>query len=146
MASVLQKLLGSELPSYTFVDFCAGAGGPTPSIERSVNKALLQQSSEPGSISNGVSEGTWMSKKPKKQAQKKISNGDDFILPDHYPNPPARSKAAKRSAHLHNDSQTIAAATQCLLMSKTAPWLLANTFCSAQGLSSHTASTRQREQ
>jgi hypothetical protein len=36
-AAILVKYLGPSLPSCTFVDFCAGAGGPTPAIERTIN-------------------------------------------------------------------------------------------------------------
>ncbi|SPN99029.1 uncharacterized protein DNG_02068 [Cephalotrichum gorgonifer] len=40
-ARVLQsELPGEDLSSYTFVDFCAGGGGPTPEIERVVNDSL----------------------------------------------------------------------------------------------------------
>lgn len=37
VAQTLQKVLGASLRSYTFVDFCAGGGGPTPLIERETN-------------------------------------------------------------------------------------------------------------
>lgn len=36
-ASVLRANLPADVSSYTFLDFCAGAGGPTPEIERIVN-------------------------------------------------------------------------------------------------------------
>jgi len=39
-AQLLIRELGSTLSQYTFIDFCAGAGGPTPSIEREVNGHL----------------------------------------------------------------------------------------------------------
>ena len=113
--STLQKLLGSSLPSYTFVDFCAGAGGPTPSIERCINEKFLRKSSMPTSMSNGVSEGAWMSKKPKKQPNgnnngNNAPNGVDFVLTDLFPNTPAWSKAAKRSEHIHYVAQSVDAA------------------------------------
>ncbi|KAI9801022.1 MAG: hypothetical protein M1825_003556 [Sarcosagium campestre] len=40
VASVLSRLLSSSVPNYTFIDFCAGAGGPTPTIERQLNAQL----------------------------------------------------------------------------------------------------------
>ena len=39
-ASVLRAQLPAPPASYTFIDFCAGAGGPTPAIERLVNDSL----------------------------------------------------------------------------------------------------------
>lgn len=39
-ASVLRAHLPADLSTYTFIDFCAGAGGPTPAIERTVNDSL----------------------------------------------------------------------------------------------------------
>lgn len=38
--SLLIRELGDSLPSYTFIDFCAGGGGPTPSIGQVVNEHL----------------------------------------------------------------------------------------------------------
>ncbi|KAI4144298.1 MAG: hypothetical protein L6R39_004244 [Caloplaca ligustica] len=42
----LQSLLGSSIKDYTFIDFCSGAGGPTPEFERQINKALELESIE----------------------------------------------------------------------------------------------------
>ncbi|KAL8631303.1 hypothetical protein Q9189_002986 [Teloschistes chrysophthalmus] len=36
----LQSILGPSIKDYTFIDFCSGAGGPTPEFEREVNQAL----------------------------------------------------------------------------------------------------------
>ena len=113
--STLRKVLGSSLPSYTFVDFCAGAGGPTPSIERHINKSLLHDRSKSNTIGNGVSEGAWMSKKPKKQHKNNSNNDDaplgvDFVLTDLFPNTPAWSAAAKHSEHIHYVARSIDAA------------------------------------
>ncbi|KAI9820034.1 MAG: hypothetical protein M1827_006605 [Pycnora praestabilis] len=40
VTSTLLKTLGDSVSGYTFIDFCAGAGGPTPVIERLLNKEL----------------------------------------------------------------------------------------------------------
>lgn len=40
VAGVLREQLGRAVRDYTFVDFCAGAGGPTPYIEHHLNKQL----------------------------------------------------------------------------------------------------------
>lgn len=47
VARILIRELGSSLSHYTFVDFCAGAGGPTPSIEREINHHLRSKNEEP---------------------------------------------------------------------------------------------------
>ncbi|KAK6359208.1 hypothetical protein TWF696_000372 [Orbilia brochopaga] len=47
LAGVLRKELGPSLPSYTFIDFCAGAGGPTPIVERHLNGQLKQEGLQP---------------------------------------------------------------------------------------------------
>ncbi|KAL8766995.1 MAG: hypothetical protein Q9194_006113, partial [Teloschistes cf. exilis] len=36
----LQSILGPSIKDYTFIDFCSGAGGPTPEFEREINQAL----------------------------------------------------------------------------------------------------------
>jgi hypothetical protein len=41
VAGLLANLLGSSLHDYVYIDFCAGGGGPTPSIERQLNKTIL---------------------------------------------------------------------------------------------------------
>ncbi|MCJ1389405.1 hypothetical protein MMC18_002262 [Xylographa bjoerkii] len=40
VAATLQRVLGKRISDYTFVDFCAGAGGPTPYIEKDLNARL----------------------------------------------------------------------------------------------------------
>ncbi|CAH0028256.1 unnamed protein product [Clonostachys rhizophaga] len=42
VAQVLLEELGSDISEYSFVDFCAGAGGPTPFIENYINAHLRQ--------------------------------------------------------------------------------------------------------
>ncbi|KAL6875214.1 hypothetical protein J3F83DRAFT_552689 [Trichoderma novae-zelandiae] len=46
-ASTLIHELGRSLSSYTFIDFCAGAGGPTPAIQRAINSQLSAQGKPP---------------------------------------------------------------------------------------------------
>ncbi|KAF6791744.1 hypothetical protein CSOJ01_14259 [Colletotrichum sojae] len=81
-AQVLQRVLGPRLPSYTFIDFCAGSGGPTPAIERTVNRHLTAQ------------------KQP----------NVDFVLTDLYPNPESWARAAAKSDHIGYERQSIDAA------------------------------------
>lgn len=40
VAAVLRRVLGSSVSKHTYIDFCAGAGGPTPFIERALNSQL----------------------------------------------------------------------------------------------------------
>ncbi|RKU44808.1 hypothetical protein DL546_000672 [Coniochaeta pulveracea] len=47
-ARVLASQLGPRLRSYVFIDFCAGGGGPTPSIERHLNGTVLNLPSTSG--------------------------------------------------------------------------------------------------
>ncbi|KAL8954710.1 MAG: hypothetical protein Q9193_007125, partial [Seirophora villosa] len=44
VARILQSVLGRSIDEYVFVDFCSGAGGPTPKLEREVNRALALDS------------------------------------------------------------------------------------------------------
>ncbi|KAI5464769.1 hypothetical protein BGZ63DRAFT_421768 [Mariannaea sp. PMI_226] len=46
-AKILIEDFGDTLPDYTIVDFCAGGGGPTPSIERTVNAHLRSRNLDP---------------------------------------------------------------------------------------------------
>jgi hypothetical protein len=42
VSHLLRTHLSRSLHTYTFIDFCAGGGGPTPSIERHLNQTLRQ--------------------------------------------------------------------------------------------------------
>lgn len=46
-ASTLINELGTSISSYTFVEFCAGAGGPTPFVEPLVNQHLTDKNLPP---------------------------------------------------------------------------------------------------
>ncbi|KAF9875961.1 hypothetical protein CkaCkLH20_06407 [Colletotrichum karsti] len=81
-AQVLQRILGPRLPSYTFIDFCAGSGGPTPAIERAVNRHLTA----------------------KKQPNV------DFVLTDLWPNTESWARAAAKSEHIGYEPKSVDAA------------------------------------
>ncbi|KAK2030443.1 hypothetical protein LX32DRAFT_638154 [Colletotrichum zoysiae] len=81
-AQILQRMLGPRLSSYTFIDFCAGSGGPTPAIERHVNRHLTAQ------------------KQP----------AVDFILTDLHPNTDAWARAAAESDHIGYEPNSVDAA------------------------------------
>jgi len=88
-ASLVAKLLYNKLsPSvreYTYVDFCAGAGGPTPQIERHLNEQLA-------------------SRVHKVDSKQKQMNGDTepvkFVLTDLYPHIEEWTEVASKSNNL----------------------------------------------
>ena len=47
VSSILYNTLDNSVTEYTYVDFCAGAGGPTPCIERELNQKLAKTKSSP---------------------------------------------------------------------------------------------------
>ena len=78
-ADLLIRELGDDLPSYTYVDFCAGGGGPTPAIERVINTNLNCHGLDPV----------------------------DFVLTDLHPNVEAWEKIAKRNDHVTYEAQSV---------------------------------------
>ncbi|KAK3316447.1 hypothetical protein B0H66DRAFT_295354 [Apodospora peruviana] len=46
VARVLSSSLGQTIRDYVFIDFCAGGGGPTPSIETHLNRTLTSSLSD----------------------------------------------------------------------------------------------------
>jgi len=57
VANILSYNLKDTIRDYVFIDFCAGAGGPTPSIERHLNRSIRSSSSPPtnGNAAGGAS-------------------------------------------------------------------------------------------
>ncbi|KXJ89857.1 hypothetical protein Micbo1qcDRAFT_196616 [Microdochium bolleyi] len=54
VADTLLRVVGPDtVQRYTFIDFCSGAGGPTPHIERQLNRKLLLRAIENGSSGKG---------------------------------------------------------------------------------------------
>jgi hypothetical protein len=119
-ATVLQRVLGASTSSYTFIDFCAGAGGPTPFIERALNASLKQQSSS--SATSASSTDAASDKTPSyatvtakaSQQQQQLQNGVhpapktvDFVLTDLHPHPESWSAIAKRSAHITYEPESV---------------------------------------
>lgn len=92
VARTLQQVLGDSLKQNTFVDFCSGAGGPTPYIEKEVNKrsveALKERAQRDWQLhTNGV--------------RKALGENVDFVMTDIHPHLSAWSAASKQSANLH---------------------------------------------
>ncbi|KFZ08005.1 hypothetical protein V501_06137 [Pseudogymnoascus sp. VKM F-4519 (FW-2642)] len=54
VSNILYSTLEESVTKYTYVDFCAGAGGPTPCIERELNQKLAKSKSS--SVNDGFDE------------------------------------------------------------------------------------------
>ncbi|KAI0594178.1 hypothetical protein F4775DRAFT_458854 [Biscogniauxia sp. FL1348] len=104
VANTLHRVLGKSVSTYTYIDFCAGAGGPTPFIEQALNLHLQSDSS---TMSNGcespssASNGQKPSYSAVAAAKPPDSNGSvDFILTDLHPHISSWKAASKKSEHL----------------------------------------------
>ncbi|KAI3320336.1 hypothetical protein HD806DRAFT_242128 [Xylariaceae sp. AK1471] len=126
VANILRRELGpSRVSKYTYIDFCAGAGGPTPYIERSLNQQLITSrrttsdasSSSSFSSENGkpsyaavASQGLALDPSSSPPASVSAQNGHrhehqgseavKFILTDLHPHVESWEKAAAQSPHL----------------------------------------------
>lgn len=86
VASTLSRALSNAVTTYTYVDFCAGAGGPTPFIEKDLNAQL---SSRTSATADGAVK---------------------FVLTDLHPHIPDWTEASNRSEHLSFVSDPVDAA------------------------------------
>lgn len=90
---------------YTFVDFCAGGGGPTPKIESEINKDASGSSSR---LSNGTTaKGNGMPASiPEEQEQQK-TEPVQFVLTDLFPHVEAWEGHASRSANVSFERDSV---------------------------------------
>ncbi len=88
VSCVLRRLLKTSTSKYTVVDFCAGAGGPTPTIEKLLNEQLASTTGEGAESNNAV----------------------DFILTDLHPHLDAWQEAVKKSDNLGFIAKSVDAA------------------------------------
>ncbi|ETS77888.1 hypothetical protein PFICI_09950 [Pestalotiopsis fici W106-1] len=114
VASILQRTLGSLVSQYTFIDFCAGAGGPTPFIEKALNASLSRASSSsvlpPPSTTDAASRVTPsyadMAGRDSNgsanagQGEGSDSRAVDFVLTDLHPHPSSWAQIAAASKHV----------------------------------------------
>ncbi|KAI1504787.1 hypothetical protein F5X99DRAFT_405788 [Biscogniauxia marginata] len=84
VANTLLRELGASVSRYTYIDFCAGAGGPTPFIEKALNRQLL--SAQPSSSAGA--------------AAQPPPTSVEFILTDLHPHISSWEAASKKSQHL----------------------------------------------
>ena len=98
VVKTLQDVLGNRIRDFTYVDFCAGAGGPTPYIERDLNEQLGQSTKNQNGHTDGESGGI-------------VENrGVDFVLTDIAPHLEAWEEAAKKSDNIRFISTPVDAA------------------------------------
>ncbi|KAG9251300.1 uncharacterized protein F5Z01DRAFT_728821 [Emericellopsis atlantica] len=81
IAHLLIRELGDDLGNFTFVDFCAGAGGPTPILEKEINHHLRTR------------------RKPEAPVQ--------FVLTDLHPNLPAWEGISKKNPHITYEREPV---------------------------------------
>ncbi|KAI1422565.1 hypothetical protein F5Y12DRAFT_611192 [Xylaria sp. FL1777] len=121
VANILRRELGgAAVSSYTYIDFCAGAGGPTPYIEQALNRQLGETASSNSSLSSSSapSYAAIASQDPHHQNQnggpaQNSSHGNEgmkFILTDLHPHVESWEKAARASPHLTYVSTPVNAA------------------------------------
>lgn len=104
MASTLYRTLSDNVTNYTYVDFCAGAGGPTPFIEKDLNAQL--SSRMPRSPPPTATE----SKHLTPRSPRVIPTNDGsvkFVLTDLHPHIPDWTEASKRSENLSFVSESV---------------------------------------
>ncbi|KAL8721208.1 MAG: hypothetical protein Q9225_002057 [Loekoesia sp. 1 TL-2023] len=115
VVQALQSLLGPSIKDYTFIDFCSGAGGPTPQFEREVNKTLELESIE---NYHGKQKDRSPTTGRKDVNAPQEANGTltteeeedpsvDFILTDLFPHIPSWRLVCSKSPHLHYIPQPI---------------------------------------
>ncbi|KAG9231197.1 hypothetical protein BJ875DRAFT_127821 [Amylocarpus encephaloides] len=103
VASTLYDVLGEEIEKYTYVDFCAGAGGPTPFIEKDLNAQLSSASSK-----KSPSDKTRPKRRSRTAAQSKGGgDGVKFVLTDLHPHIPDWTEASKQSDNLSFVSESV---------------------------------------
>lgn len=92
VAQILGKELGPSVRDYVFIDFCAGGGGPTPRIERRLNRQLAEAATANGS------------------PQPTKSDAVQFVLTDLHPHVDNWAQAAAASPNVHYEAEPVDAA------------------------------------
>ncbi|KAL2069601.1 hypothetical protein VTL71DRAFT_14280 [Oculimacula yallundae] len=112
VASTLYRTLADDVTNYTYVDFCAGAGGPTPFIEKDLNAQLSSQTTASQNDKAPTASKTGLKGRSNGSSGALPSeNGAvQFILTDIHPHIPDWTVAAKRSENLSFIAQSVDAA------------------------------------
>jgi len=107
VASTLYRTLADQVTNYTYVDFCAGAGGPTPFIEKDLNAQLVSRM--PGSLMPTSANTTDLAPRSPRTATEP-AGAVRFVLTDLHPHIPDWTEASKRSENLSFVSEPVDAA------------------------------------
>lgn len=99
VARILQDFLDSRLKDYTFVDFCSGAGGPTPFIEWEINKGFREARKEEGLRSGQLESNAYADTDGSIGGSGE--GGVDFVMTDIHPHLQAWSQVSNQSDNLH---------------------------------------------
>ncbi|KAH9214110.1 hypothetical protein DL95DRAFT_338183 [Leptodontidium sp. 2 PMI_412] len=115
VASTLYRTLADDVANYTYVDFCAGAGGPTPFIEKDLNAQLSSRIPvSPYTASLNASKAALNPRSPRTVTSPRTLTPDNgavqFILTDIHPHIPDWTDASKRSENLSFISDPVDAA------------------------------------
>lgn len=95
VAATIYDVLSYKTTQYTYVDFCAGAGGPTPLIEQHLNAQLASEELKSPAIASRA--------KTLRSSFTPIQNGPEevkFVLTDLHPHIPDWTEASKKSKNL----------------------------------------------
>jgi len=107
VATTLYQNLSDNIMNYTYVDFCAGAGGPTPFIEKDLNAQLSARiSSSPSSANSKPNDPIPRSPRTAVPSTDAVK----FVLTDLHPHIPDWTEASKRSENLTFVSEPVDAA------------------------------------
>jgi len=103
VAGTLYRALAGDVTRYTYVDFCAGAGGPTPFIEKYLNATLSARVPPLPLIASSISlSSTNKDPMPRSPRIPDVTsyNAVKFVLTDIHPHIPDWTEYAKRSENL----------------------------------------------
>lgn len=111
-ARVLSNTLGTAVRDYVFIDFCAGGGGPTPSIEKHLNQAI---ESTPSSSTSAVCDGPITNGNTNAHSYAAVAAAPPkrpvrFVLTDLHPHVDDWKKAASASPNVTYVSDSVDAA------------------------------------
>ena len=98
-AKVLEKTLGASIFDYTFIDFCAGGGGPTPFVEKILNQTLAASATASTSGKAGDAE----SSHPDGSSPGPVQ----FILTDLHPHVENWRQAAAQSPNIRYEAESV---------------------------------------
>ncbi|KAI1473021.1 uncharacterized protein F4812DRAFT_36210 [Daldinia caldariorum] len=116
-AETLLRVLGPSASRYTYIDFCAGAGGPTPQVERALNSQLSRARNKDTKDDNNNNNNNNSNENDQNENGKNDDDDDDdensqvdFVLTDLHPHVEAWSAACKKSDRLTYVAQPVDAA------------------------------------